>query len=177
MEFGKTEAPIVYREESNGRQHFILEIRVLQKRPINKTDEEAIWKAAGEIKEALYSEDERVDPERIKAKEEWIKKAKETFRGALFDLVFTEMIPNEYWNRPSSPWLIVTTQFGHFKVGWRKRVIVIDWTKTILEATAEQIFPNEKVTMEGKMIHAWGYDDMLKYLIQIRNALAVQNTR
>ena len=177
MEFGKTEAPVVYREESLGNQHFVLEIRVLQKRPINDHDKEIFWKAADMIKEALYVEDERTDPERIKAKEEWIQKARELFRETHFNLVYLEEIPNEYWNRPSEPWLLVTTQFGHFKVGWRKRVIVIDWSKTILEATAERIFPDEKVTMEGKMIHAWGYDAMKKYLIQIRNCIAVQNTR
>jgi len=79
--------------------------------------------------------------------------------------IFVQDIPNEYLNRPFYPvWHIVTTEIGHIKTGWRKRVIVIDWSQTIVDKKADTLFPEEDVTKDGQMIHAWGYDKAKEYI-------------
>lgn len=81
-----------------------------------------------------------------------------------------EEIENEYWGggSPSSwlnPWLLVETEEGSIKVGWRKRVIVLDWSDCCGKTfTADFLFPNENVTKEKYMINCWGYDKLREYL-------------
>lgn len=87
---------------------------------------------------------------------------------ALFDdRIYAEEIPNEYtkdaWGI-SRPWFLVTTRIGHIKIGWRKRVIEIDWARTDVSTSAEDLFPAESVTKLGRSIHAWGYDDAKRYI-------------
>lgn len=95
------------------------------------------------------------------------KEVKKKILALFNEPIFVEEIPNGYCSRAcciNYPWFIVTTKIGHIKIGWRKRVINIDWSKTIVKATAENLFPNEEVTMEGHSIHAWGYEKAKEYL-------------
>ena len=81
--------------------------------------------------------------------------------------IYWEQIPNEYCGEPCCQhkhWLIVTTEMGRIKVGWRKRVIVIDWEDSDLQADAQTIFPDEDVTKADKMIHAWGLEKAQEYI-------------
>jgi hypothetical protein len=80
--------------------------------------------------------------------------------------IFAEKIPNEYFRREccNRPWFLVTTSKGHIKIGWRKSVMVIDWSKTTNEKSANELFPKEDVTKNGQMIHAWSYIDAARYL-------------
>lgn len=92
----------------------------------------------------------------------------------LFDgkLIYVEEIPNGYGASPEYcifPWFIVTTGIGRIKIGWRKRVIHIDWTDTLQKKKTEELFPNEDVTKnsnyeETRYIHAWGYEKAKEYL-------------
>lgn len=85
--------------------------------------------------------------------------------------IYVEQIPNEYWGRDpygfASPWLIVTTPRGRIKLGWRKRVISIDWSGSDIKETANDLFPNENVTKIDWLIHAWGYEKAKAYLWQL----------
>lgn len=81
--------------------------------------------------------------------------------------VSCEIIPNEYCGKAcciDRPWLMVTTKKGKVKIGWRKRVINIDFTDSMILGTAQEIFPNEDVTKHKQIIHAWGYDKAKEYL-------------
>lgn len=87
--------------------------------------------------------------------------------------IYVEEIPNGYGgNDPHYalyPWFIFTTPIGHIEIGWRKRVINIDWTRTLQKKKAEELFPNEDVTKSGnydetRYIHAWGYEKAKEYL-------------
>jgi hypothetical protein len=49
-----------------------------------------------------------------------------------------------------------------FKLGWRKRVISIDWSRT--NVSLPDLFEGEDVTRDDTMIHAWGYDKCAEYL-------------
>ena len=80
---------------------------------------------------------------------------------------FVEEIPNGYCSQyccKHLPWFIVTTQVGRVKIGWRKRVIQIDWSETRNTKNSEELFAKEDVTKEAKMIHAWSYEDAKRYL-------------
>jgi hypothetical protein len=83
--------------------------------------------------------------------------------------IYVEQIPNEY-GPYGAPWLVVTTNIGRIKLGWRKRVINIDWSQTIVKTEAEELFKEEEVTKgySGEFyVHAWGYEKAKKYIDKI----------
>lgn len=88
--------------------------------------------------------------------------------------IFVEEIKNRYWKdeKYAPPWYRVTTIIGHFVVGWRKRVIEIDWTETTNELSGMKIFPNEDTTRSGpvnetRYIHAWSVEDAQRYVTRV----------
>ena len=109
----------------------------------------------------------RNDPGAVKSREEVITKLKSLFKSP----VYSKEVPNEYWNSDAmsykSPWLMVTTKHGLIRVGWRKRVIEIDWSTSDIKSTAQELFPEENVTKNGRLIHAWSYNDADRYLDRI----------
>lgn len=111
-----------------------------------------------QIKRQLYaSSDEAI--RHAKLQEEGIT--------ALFSApIYIEKIPNGYCNDSCCehlPWFVVTTKIGRITIGWRKRVLSIDWSQTPA-ASAAELFPNKNVTKGEKSIHAWSYEDARKYL-------------
>lgn len=93
---------------------------------------------------------------------------------ALFDSpIYVEEIPNGYCSDGCCrhlPWFIVTTKHGRVTVGWRKRVINIDWSTLDKRQCADTLFPNENVTKGEDSIHAYGYEKAKEYLNKILNA-------
>lgn len=87
--------------------------------------------------------------------------------------IFVEDIANEYDSDSPRRWLIVTSRIGRIKLGWRKRVINIDWEDSIVKATADELFHEEQVTKEDHFIHAWNYPKAKQYLEKIFNQAAV----
>ena len=85
--------------------------------------------------------------------------------------IFVTEIPNEYCNcyhcKLTSPWFLVVTGKGAIKIGWRKRVINIDWSASEVTKKADELFPDENVTKDFKSIHAWGYDKAKEYIDKI----------
>lgn len=100
-----------------------------------------------------------------------------------------EEIPNEYCGRISEdhcgicvnrPWLLVKTPLGHIKVGWRKRVIEMDYSQTHVKDLAIKVFDDafcgagartyqngkegDSPTRQDRLVHSWGYDDLVKNL-------------
>ena len=59
---------------------------------------------------------------------------------------------------------MVTTKKGKVKIGWRKRVINIDFADLSLIANAKEIFPDEDVTKFDHTIHACTYNKAKEYL-------------
>jgi hypothetical protein len=58
------------------------------------------------------------------------------------------------------PWWLVMTEIGIVRIGWRKRVIAIDWSSTSLRKE----ITNDDVTKSDKDVHAWGYSKAVEYL-------------
>jgi hypothetical protein len=81
--------------------------------------------------------------------------------------IYVEEIPNGYCSDACCkhlPWFIVTTSVGRIKIGWRKRVINIDWSDTVCTKTGTELFPNDDVTKGGRYIHAWKVEDAKRYI-------------
>lgn len=83
------------------------------------------------------------------------------------------VIPNEYCSKYccyTKPWLRVHTPIGPIKIGWRKRVINIDWSEVSpLYLISPTVFKDENVTCGEYYVHAWGYDKAKEYIFKILN--------
>lgn len=86
-------------------------------------------------------------------------------------------IKNEYYSSSGEPWWLVRTEFGLIKIGWRKRVINIDWTDTGLvideESDGDYEFhkrpiSNDDTTKWESGIHAWGYAKAVEYITNLK---------
>lgn len=70
------------------------------------------------------------------------------------------------------PWWFVKTPYGWIEIGWRKRVILIDWTDCggPHEVTADD------VTKHGTLVHAWSTAKALEYLTRLKAALEASSS-
>lgn len=102
------------------------------------------------------------DPEILQKKAEEKEKLLSLFGN---NLIFVEEIPNEYDCDSENCWFRVTTKIGHLKIGWRKRVIYLDYSETILNnIKGTNLFPGEDTTTLDTGIHAWGYEKAKEYI-------------
>jgi hypothetical protein len=146
-----------------------LEIYLDINRELTEADNEVIAMNAQNIIDGLREESINLDP--LIKKEAVIEKQSilSLFRD---NKIFVDEIPNEYLGGLRDkffPWFIVTTSKGRIKIGWRKRVIEIDWSDSIISATAEDLFADEDVTKDKKLIHAWGYEKAQEYIDKLLN--------
>jgi hypothetical protein len=89
------------------------------------------------------------------------------FRDAGFVAATLCRIPNEYCSCEHCPcWFDVITEFGAFKVGRRKRVVSLDWSRI---GDFSSMFANEQVTVWKGGIHAWSSEALTSYLARIRD--------
>lgn len=171
----------IYSHETHMKDGRPLGVKVLVAAGREPTDSEKniAWKMGEQVFNEVWKQHTLTDPLGIesaaKEKEDILK----LFEGKN---IFVEEIPNGYCSQPcccNLPWFIVTTPIGHIKIGWRKRVINIDWTNTLQKKKGKELFPNEEVTMdnqweENRYIHAWGYEKAKEYLDKIHE---VNNTK
>lgn len=125
--------------------------------------QDAVYRAAEEIEQVLIEVSLESNIEaRLRRKAE-----RQEILALFKTVVFVEEIPNGYCSRGCCkhlPWFIVTTPVGRFRIGWRRRVILIDWEQTVRTKTSEELFAAEKVTKDQKMIHAWNLKDAARYI-------------
>lgn len=162
-----------YKIESFGKKNFGIEVRVAVDRPLNENDNMAMYSIADQIEKAILSESMRLDPEEQEAKDDEYRKLVNCFGGVG---IFTEPIPNGYCNRwccTQKPWYRVTTPRGVVTIGWRKRVIHLEWEPRVSGGVkADDLFPAEAkagITTGDFYIHAYGYEkatEHLKVLLQ-----------
>lgn len=105
-----------------------------------------------------------------------IEKVKALFLLADFKVQSTYELTNQYWPEAyveliqKNPWWLVKTEYGLIKIGWRKRVISIDWSDTLYQAEiiGESVWPNsitkDEVTRSETIVHAYSYIKALEYL-------------
>lgn len=121
------------------------------------------------MKAIFYRADENLDialRARRKDYHENVKKTKQqmlaVFTLAEIEVLESYNIENEYSG--DSPWLLASTKYGLIKIGWRKRVINIDWSNTKIKYLVE-----DEVTKDSDMAHAWSYNKAVEYLTGFRN--------
>lgn len=91
-----------------------------------------------------------------------------TLAGVTYRKVYET--PNQYWlgkNEIKGPWWLIVTQYGIIRIGWRKRVIEIDWSDT----GRSLVVTKDDVTKEPMLVHAWGYPKALEYLTALWQGL------
>jgi hypothetical protein len=84
-------------------------------------------------------------------------------------------LQNRYWSEESKyyhPWWFVKTPFGWIEIGWRKRVISIDWTHTTIRTTVT----TDDVTKDEAMVHAYSEAKAVEYLTALKQAASVEAT-
>ena len=111
----------------------------------------------------IYEKDKRSDH---------VTKMESLFTDAGIDPIAISVIDNQYSGDAcyySYPWLRVVTPFGLIAVGWRKRVICIDWSESYIKADGEKLFKEEKVTKGQAYVHAWSYKDAVRYLMMLKD--------
>lgn len=75
-------------------------------------------------------------------------------------------IENPYWpdayveERKRSPWFLVHTPDGMMKIGWRKRVLSINWNDTSIR----MLVTADSTTKDLDHVHAWTYAKAVEYL-------------
>ena len=89
-----------------------------------------------------------------------------------------ELLPNGYCNQDCCshiPWFLFHTIDGDIIMGWRKRVISIEWQESYKPFDFDELFKTENVTKwekGGKRgIHAWGKDKAHEYLKKVLEAV------
>lgn len=135
--------------------------------PANLTTPEsvALADAAEKLQGVFMREKLRNDPTAADS----ARRNREEIVGLFPQPIFVEEIPNGYcsrWCCAHLPWFIVTTKVGRITAGWRKRVIQISWEPSAGE-TAEVLFPEEDVTKNGRLIHAWSLEKARQYVSRL----------
>lgn len=99
------------------------------------------------------------------------------FLLAGIDVLASWKLANDYWpddpehaqRRNESPWWLVRTKYGMIRLGWRKRVIAIDWKDTALRT---KTITRDDVTTTEYMVHAWSYAKAVEYLTTLGQELS-----
>lgn len=123
------------------------------------------------------------DPEVAEAAAQRLADFRAWFTSAGLNPVLVEEIPNGYWPsgasyekaRRSSPWAVVTSELGRITLGWRKRVIELDWSGSLVKGDAPTLFPGWTATKGSKgerYIHADTGHEIITILKVLRVALA-----
>lgn len=160
----------LYSIQSTGNYgYFALEINVdasklpdLKQDSIRDATDKAVKLIQGAIMEAVIADSPEAQERR--------KAERSDIVGLFEQPIHVEEIPNGYcpdWCCKHLPWFIITTTLGRFKIGWRKRVMEIDWSETKGTKIAEILFANESVTKGKYSIHAWSIQDAQKYIAAI----------
>lgn len=85
------------------------------------------------------------------------------FKLSGIDVNQTWDIKNGY-RGDKADWLLVHTPYGLMTIGWRKRVIEIEW-----EGTHMGYIVKDDVTKDEYSCHAWGYAKAVEYMIALKN--------
>lgn len=155
--------------ESVGKYIVGVKIMVSTDRELTEEEESVCYKAAQLVQDAILNQYDQLDPENVKE----VENTRERIVACFDEPIYVEEIPNGYgddWYYQNRPWYRVTTKIGRFVLGWRKRVISIDWSDTLVENGAMELFPNENVTRIDQTIHAYSYEKAKEYISKVMQA-------
>jgi len=170
-----THFKILSSETRFGHTAIGVKVLVMLDREFNEADASAGWRVIRDLFASLEMESARLNPKTAEERQKEKTDIEKCFTDADFPAIYMEQIPNEYWGDKDpmalrSPWYNVATKIGFFKVGWRKRVLVLDWERTEVKTTADTLFQNEDVTKGERMIHCYGYGKATEYLKRVMSS-------
>lgn len=135
-------------------------------RELTDSDKSAIRKATSDIEKSICQETYRLDDIFKKSGDEHNQLLRDLFKD--YAPIYVETVENEYSKDDChSHWFVITTIKGRIKIGWRKRVINIDWSGSSIDKKADELFASEDVTKGDKYIHAWGYEKAAQYIYKL----------
>jgi hypothetical protein len=79
----------------------------------------------------------------------------------------------DYRHRHKYPWWLIKTEFGLIMIGWRKRVINIDWSDTPGRPSGNTLTADD-TTKDTTVIHAWSELKAIEYLTALKAFLHSQ---
>lgn len=74
-------------------------------------------------------------------------------------------LKNQYHSESPDSWWLVKTDLGLIQIGWRKRVISIDWSEINFACKVT----NDDVTIGDDHVHAYSYAKAVEYLTELKN--------
>jgi hypothetical protein len=83
-------------------------------------------------------------------------------------------LPDQYHERQYMPWLLVKTKYGLLKMGWRKRVMSIEWSDIGFKA---KDLTADEVTKEDYLVHAWTVPKAIEYITELFYRIRESNRR
>ena len=90
-------------------------------------------------------------------------KLRAIFTMAGIKILDLKKLPNGYWGNAyegAHPWWFVKTSRGWIEIGWRKRVISIDWSDTDVRV----IVTEDDLTKGNDHVHAYSEEKAIEYL-------------
>lgn len=145
-------------------------------RPLTREEGYIVSRHVEAIREELAASHKRSNPEAQQKKAELTQAFRDLFGGRA---LYMSETPNQYCRQSCCvmiPWFKAVTSLGVITLGWRKRVISIDWSESEVKATAQELFPDENVTKEGRLIHAWGYDKAKEYIDKLHQQITASKS-
>lgn len=73
-----------------------------------------------------------------------------------------------YQARKESPWWLIKTPYGNLVIGWRKRVIQIDWSDFKFRGKVTK----DDTTSEDSFVHAWSEIKAAEYLSNLQKLIS-----
>lgn len=159
----------LYLQESFGANSFGIHILISTNHDITGVENHAAYSVNQILEDAIKESTAAIDPISI----EEAKIERKQLLGLFPGTEFVQDLPNGYCSKGCCkhlPWFRVATRIGYVEIGWRKSVIQIDWSQSLLKTTAHELFPDEDVTKGKHMIHAWSIEKALMYITIILNA-------
>ncbi len=165
---------VAHSQESYGEHSFALLILVkMSNRKL--CDKDRLYRVGDQIKRDLDTVSAEMDPEGPAKRERERVGICGIYQSAGVDAIYMEPLANGYCSEPcclNLPWFRVTSKIGHVVIGWRKRVLSIDWKDSLVKASGNELFPEENVTRWETGIHAWSTEDAAKYIRRLHVAPA-----
>jgi len=159
---------------SQGYNHFFGSVQVKCEEFDELSDEEKknISHKVSQYLESLHEEIMKAHKRQTNpaARINYAEKLASIFETAGFEVPYLKIVDNEYSNSYhyyDQPWVTLYTDKGPIKVGWRKRVIHLEWDQLHINMYADEIFPKEKTTKGPYHIHCWGEDKLSEYAKQL----------
>ena len=114
------------------------------------------------------------------------KMRKESHAEALSIFTLAGLVPRRMWELANGywpdaptydnirrPWWLVETAIGLIRIGWRKRVLEVDWEATGIEGTVT----SDDTTKAATYVHAWTPEKAIEYLRRLREVAAEKDVQ